>query len=117
MNILIPVLALLVGGALGFVIAKTLRKNSEQKADQKAKDILAQNREILEKTSKVLLERETITGHELTEILAGRDPFASTNKTTPTAPATPGSNGTGGDPLVNPESPIDPSFVNPQPAH
>jgi len=84
---------------------------------QKAKDILAQNREILEKTSKVLLERETITGHELTEVLAGRDPFASTNKTTPTAPATPGSNGTGGDPLVNPESPIDPSFVNPQPAH
>ena len=45
MNILIPVLALLVGGALGFVIAKTLRKNSEQKADQKAKDILAKAEE------------------------------------------------------------------------
>lgn len=42
-------------------------------AQNKATQILTDNRELLDRSSKILLERETIHGEELKEIIAGRE--------------------------------------------
>lgn len=60
MNIAITLVALIVGAAVGFIISKSIRKNSEQRAEQKAKDILAkaedEKRELLSKVDKEVSE-------------------------------------------------------------
>lgn len=48
-------------------------------AYQKAKEVLIQRKDDLERLSKILLERETISGVELKELLAGKNPFEPTN--------------------------------------
>ncbi|MBF0546344.1 MAG: ATP-dependent zinc metalloprotease FtsH [Candidatus Riflebacteria bacterium] len=44
-------------------------------AYQKSKEILETKRSDLEKISKILLEKETLSGNEIRELLEGRDPF------------------------------------------
>ncbi|RCK77771.1 MAG: Cell division protein FtsH [Candidatus Ozemobacter sibiricus] len=84
-------------------------------AYQKAKDILTQRRDDLERISKILLERETITGQELTELLEGRDPFApaapppSQPPTGSVSSTTPGEKG-------DSALPLEPSLGTPEPA-
>ncbi len=85
-------------------------------AYQKAKDILTQRRDDLDRISKILLERETITGQELTDLLEGRDPFTPIASPPSTPPAglvsaTPTGGGTG-----DPALPLDPPLGTPEPA-
>ncbi|NLI75529.1 MAG: ATP-dependent metallopeptidase FtsH/Yme1/Tma family protein [Candidatus Riflebacteria bacterium] len=83
-------------------------------AYQKAKDILTQHRDDLDRIARILLERETINGHELTELMAGRDPYASSTPPTGTPggaqPVTPSGDG------APTTTPLDQPFGSPQPA-
>ncbi|MBF0410028.1 MAG: ATP-dependent zinc metalloprotease FtsH [Candidatus Riflebacteria bacterium] len=58
-----------------------------ESAHSKAKDILVGMRSDLERIAKILLEKETLTGQEVTDLLAGKDPFKKPEP--PQAPESP----------------------------
>ncbi len=63
-----------------------------EESHQTAKDILTENRESLERISKILLERETIDAEQFVQLLAGKseeEVFGPEEEEGPTAPATP----------------------------